>query len=243
MITKARVQYTKLMKKLVIKKDKTIRQKVYHHIREEILKGAIAPKERLIEAKIAGEIGTSRTPVREALHNLELEKLVVSIPRVGYVVRGMDMQEVEQLCEIRAAIEGLAIAWATAKQPDRLIQALKRNIANQKKQILRGNLNGYVELDAQFHDIIARLAGSDRLLELTQTLRRHMLRYRIQCIYMTETAERSMHGHERIVDAIERNDTAEILAAVKTHLSQARDDILYYVFRETDGDDGQEANR
>ncbi|HNT42849.1 MAG TPA: GntR family transcriptional regulator [Syntrophorhabdaceae bacterium] len=224
------------MRKLVIKKDKTIRQKVYHHIREEILKGAIAPKERLIEAKIAGEIGTSRTPVREALHNLELEKLVVSIPRVGYVVRGMDMEEVEQICEIRAAIESLAIAWATAKQRDRLIGALKRNIENQKKQISKGNLNGYVELDAQFHDIIARLAGSDRLLELTQTLRRHMLRYRIQCIYMTETAERSMHGHERIVTAIEGGDSQEIAAAVKTHLIQARDDILYYVFRDPDGD-------
>jgi len=227
------------MKKLIIKKDKTIRQKVYHHIREEILKGAIAPRERLIEAKIAGEIGTSRTPVREALHNLELEKLVVSIPRVGYVVRGMDMEEVEQICEIRAAIEGLAISWATAKQRDRLIQALRRNIENQKKQIARGDLNGYVELDAQFHDIIARLAGSDRLLELTQTLRRHMLRYRIQCIYMTETAERSMHGHERIVTAIEEGDTGEIATAVKTHLIQARDDILYYVFRDSEADTGQ----
>ncbi len=227
------------MRKLVIKKDKTIRQKVYHHIREEILKGAIAPKERLIEAKIAGEIGTSRTPVREALHNLELEKLVVSIPRVGYVVRGMDMEEVEQICEIRAAIEGLAIAWATAKQRERLIQVLKKNIENQKKQISKGNLNGYVELDAQFHDIIARLAGSDRLLELTQTLRRHMLRYRIQCIYMTETAERSMRGHERIVAAIERGDSQEIAVAVKTHLIQARDDILYYVFREPEGDTGR----
>jgi len=239
MITTTRVQYTKLMRKLVIKKDKTIRQKVYHHIREEILKGAIAPKERLIEAKIAGQIGTSRTPVREALHNLELEKLVVSIPRVGYVVRGMDMEEVEQICEIRAAIEGLAIAWATAKQRERLIQVLKKNIENQKKQISKGNLNGYVELDAQFHDIIARLAGSDRLLELTQTLRRHMLRYRIQCIYMTETAERSMRGHERIVAAIERGDSQEIAVAVKTHLIQARDDILYYVFREPEGDTGR----
>jgi DNA-binding GntR family transcriptional regulator len=227
------------MRKLVIKKDKTIRQKVYHHIREEILKGAIAPRERLIEAKIAGQIGTSRTPVREALHNLELEKLVVSIPRVGYVVRGMDMEEVEQICEIRAAIEGLAIAWATAKQREKLIQALTRNIENQKKQIAKGNLNGYVELDAQFHDIIARLAGSDRLLELTQTLRRHMLRYRIQCIYMTETAERSMHGHERIVAAIEKGDREEIAAAVKMHLIQARDDILYYVFRDADVDAGR----
>lgn len=228
------------MKKLVIRKDKTIRQKVYHHIREEILKGAIAPKDRLIEAKIAEEIGTSRTPVREALHNLELEKLVVSIPRVGYVVRGMDREEVEQLCEIRAAIEGLAIEWAVKKQRDKLIPSLRRNIANQKKYISKGNLNGYVELDAQFHDIIARLAGSERLLELTQTLRRHMLRYRIQCIYLAETAERSMHGHERILEAIERGDSAQIAVAVKTHLVQARDDILYYVFRDSEDGSGND---
>jgi GntR family transcriptional regulator, rspAB operon transcriptional repressor len=237
-----RVQYTKIMKKLVIRKDKTIRQKVYHHIREEILKGAIAPKDRLIEAKIAEEIGTSRTPVREALHNLELEKLVVSIPRVGYVVRGMDMEEVGQLCEIRAAIEGLAIEWAMQKERDRLIQSLRRNIANQKKYISKGNLNGYVELDAQFHDIIARLAGSERLLELTQTLRRHMLRYRIQCIYLAETAERSMHGHEKMLEAIERGDSAQIAVAVKTHLAQARDDILYYVFRDTEDTGGNDIN-
>lgn len=226
------------MKKLVIRKDKTIRQKVYHHIREEILKGAIAPKDRLIEARIAEEIGTSRTPVREALHNLELEKLVVSIPRVGYVVRGMDMEEVEQICEIRAAIEGLAVEWAMRRQRDKLVQSLKRSIANQKKYIAKGNLKGYAELDAHFHDIIARLAGSERLLELTQTLRRHMLRYRIQCIYLAETAERSMHGHERIIEAIERGDSAEITTALKTHLIQARDDILYYVFRDSEDDGG-----
>ncbi len=224
------------MKKLTIKKDKTIRQKVYHHIREEILKGAIAPRERLIEAKIAEEIGTSRTPVREALHNLELEKLVVSIPRVGYVVTEMNMEEVEQICEIRTAIESLAIEWALRKQPDKLIKALRRSLASQKKYIENGNLTGYAELDAQFHDIIARFAGSERLLELTQTMRRHMLRYRVQCIYLAETAERSMQGHEKLVDMIEKGDAAEIGAALKKHLVEARDDILYYVFHEdTDG--------
>lgn len=230
------------MKKLVIKKDKTIRQKVYHHIREEILSGTIAPKERLIEAKIAEEIGTSRTPVREALHNLELEKLVACIPRVGYVVRGMDREEVEQICEIRVAIESLAITWAVAKARSKLVNDLKKNIENQKKQIALGNLKAYVELDALFHDIIARHSGSDRLLELSQTLRRHMLRYRIQCIYMTETAERSMKGHERILDAIDKGDAQEITAALKYHLIQARDDILYFVFHETEAEKDRQEN-
>jgi DNA-binding GntR family transcriptional regulator len=100
------------MKKLIIRDIGTIRKKVYHHIRENILSGAIAPNERLVEAKIAEEIGTSRTPVREALHSLELEKLIKSIPRVGYIVENMSEKEVEQICEIRGVIEGLATCWA-----------------------------------------------------------------------------------------------------------------------------------
>ncbi len=76
------------MVRLVIKDSDTIRKKVYHHIREKILSGKIAPGERLIETRLAQDIGTSRTPVREALHSLELEKLIKSIPRVGYIVEG-----------------------------------------------------------------------------------------------------------------------------------------------------------
>jgi DNA-binding GntR family transcriptional regulator len=64
------------MKKLIIKDVETIRQRVYHHIRKQIVSGEIAPSERLIETKIAQEIGTSRTPVREALHSLEREGLI-----------------------------------------------------------------------------------------------------------------------------------------------------------------------
>ncbi len=75
------------MRRLVIKKNKTIRRKIYEYLREQLLSGEIAPHQHLIEAKIAEETGTSRTPVREALHSLELEGLIESIPKVGYVVK------------------------------------------------------------------------------------------------------------------------------------------------------------
>jgi DNA-binding GntR family transcriptional regulator len=220
------------MTRFIIKDSDTIRKKVYHFIREKILTGEIEPGERLIETKLAHEIGTSRTPVREALHSLELEKLIKSIPRVGYVVEGMNEQELEQICEIRAVIETLAARWAIEKSHKKLARDLSRNVTKQEEALNKKNLHEYVEFDAQFHDIIAKLSGSDRLLELVQTLRRHMLRYRTHVVYAFDTAIRSVEGHRRIVDAIEQGDTALAIDALQRHLIQAKEDILQFVFSE-----------
>jgi DNA-binding GntR family transcriptional regulator len=220
------------MAKLIIRDSDTIRKKVYHHIRERILSGEIAPGDRLIETRLAQEIGTSRTPVREALHSLELEKLIKSIPRVGYVVETLSEEEVEQICEIRRVIEALAARWAMEKSQGKLARDLARNLGKQEKALNESSLRDYIELDAQFHDIIARLSGSDRLFELVQTLRRHMLRYRTHVVLALETAERSVDGHRRIVQAIEVGNADLAIETLQHHLQQAKEDILQYVFSE-----------
>jgi GntR family transcriptional regulator, rspAB operon transcriptional repressor len=215
--------------KLVIKDVESIRKRVYHHLRERILKGEVAPGERLIEAKIAREIGTSRTPVREALHSLELEKLIRSIPRVGYVVEEMSREEVEQICAIRGAIEGLAVRWAMERGREKLLKGLRRIILKQEEAIARDRLEAYVELDAQFHELISRMSGSLRLVELTENLRRHMLRYRIQCVHVKETALRSLEGHRRILAALESARVETVTETIREHLEEARRDILNFV--------------
>src|SRR4030066_1428376 len=117
------------MPRLVIKDTKTIRKRIYEHLREQLLNGEISPRQHLIEAKIAKELGTSRTPVREAFHSLELEGLIESIPRVGYVVKSISDQEVEEICEIRMAVDGLAARWAMEKAHEKLAIELEKNIS------------------------------------------------------------------------------------------------------------------
>lgn len=221
------------MKKLVIQDNSTIRKKVYAQLRDQILRGEIGPQERLIETKIAQEIGTSRTPVREALHNLEVEGLIESIPRVGYRVRFLSQAELEEICAIRATIEAMAASWAMNKAHQKLVAELKKNIARSEKIISAGAVGAFVELDAQFHEIIARLSGSPRLLELAQTLRRHMLRYRIESIYTTENVVRAIGGHQGILLAIEQADREGVGKAIAGHLEQSKRDILRYAFKET----------
>jgi DNA-binding GntR family transcriptional regulator len=217
------------MKQSLIKDQATIRKKVYHYLREMILTGKIAPNERLVETKIAEELGTSRTPIREALHNLEIEKLVKSIPRVGYVVEDVSIEDLEEICELREVIEELALRRAFGKAPAKLVKALVRNVARQEEEVWKGNAGSYIELDTEFHEIIAQLSGSDRILELVQTLRRHMLRYGLQANSFIDTAARSMEGHKGILKALEKGDVDVAVRSIREHFSTAKKDIENYV--------------
>jgi len=221
------------MRRLVIKNTKTIRKRIYEHLREQLLNGEIAPLEHLIEAKIAKEIGTSRTPVREALHSLELEGLIESIPRVGYVVKPINEQEVGEICEIRMAIEGVAARWAIEKAHKKLIEELKKNISISDEKVSKGDVKAFVDMDAQFHEIISKFSGSKRLRELAQTLRRHMLRYRIQSIYSVDNVLRAIDGHKGILRAIGKRNLEEVNRTIQHHMEQSKRDILRYAFKET----------
>jgi len=221
------------MRRLVIKDTKTIRRRIYEHLREQLLSGEIPPCQHMIEAKIAKELGTSRTPVREALHSLELEGLIESIPRVGYVVKAISEQEVEEICEIRMAIEGVAVRWAMEKAHKKLVEELKKNISLSDEKVSKGEVKAFVDMDARFHEIIAQFSGSKRLLELAQTLRRHMLRYRIQSIYSFDNVLRAIEGHKGILRAIEKRSLEEVNKAIRYHMEQSKRDILRYAFKET----------
>jgi DNA-binding GntR family transcriptional regulator len=99
--------------------------------------------------------------------------------------------------------------------------------------VSKGDAKAFIDLDARFHEIIARFSGSKRLLELAQTLRRHMLRYRIQSIYSVDNVLRAINGHKGILRAIEKRNFEEVNKAIRHHMEQSKSDILRYAFKET----------
>lgn len=209
---------------------KSIRKRVYEYLREKILKGEIPQGERIYEGKLAREMAVSRTPVREALHALEHEGLVISRPRSGYFVKPISKEEVHEICEIRKVIEALALKWAIERKKEKLIRELRKNIRISEKKLEENDIKSFVELDAKFHEKIAELSGSERLLELSRALRRHMLRYRIESIYLRDNVERAIEGHKRILLAMERGSQEEMLEALQSHIDKSREDILRYAF-------------
>lgn len=179
----------------------------------------------MIEGRLAREIRTSRTPVREALHMLERESLLESIPRVGYRVKKIRWSEVEEICEIRTVNEILAARWAMARMTPDQLHSLWENIAASKREVQDGDPRSFVDRDAEFHEILARASGSTRLLELCQLLRRHMLRYRVESLYLGETALEAIDGHTRIFECLRDKDKKGIEQAVRDHLEFAKKSI------------------
>ncbi len=224
------------MKKLVIKQVKTIRQKVYEYLREQILNGTIKSGDRLVETDLAERIGTSRTPVREALHTLEREGLIESLHRVGYRVRPISAAEVTELCEIRLALEEVALRWALSKDAKGLAGRLRENLTRCEQRLDAGDFKAFVEMDAQFHDLISKVADSSRLMEMTGSIRRYMLRYRIQSIYTEDNVRRAIAGHRAVLQAIEDGDEPAAQRALRAHIKQSRKDILYFGFKDQSSD-------
>jgi DNA-binding GntR family transcriptional regulator len=208
-----------------IKPPLSIREKVYRTLREGILSGRFPQGERMVESRLAREIRTSRTPVREALHMLEREGLLESIPRVGYRVKKIRWSEVEEICEIRTVNEILAARWAMLRMTPEQLHALEENVAASKREVQNGNPRSFVDRDAEFHEILARASGSTRLLELCQLLRRHMLRYRMESLYLGETALEAIDGHTRILECLRLKDEKGMEGAVRDHLEFAKKSI------------------
>jgi len=215
---------------LVIKESVSIREKVYDVIRNDILNGRIPPGARMVETQLAAQINTSRTPVREALHMLEMEGLLVSTPRVGYKVKQIEWAEIEEIVEIRIVNEILAATWAMKRITPKELEALGNNLLIAEKKIREGAPRFFVESDAEFHEILVRASGSKRLFELCQLLRRHMLRYRIEALYLPETGLRAIDGHRHILECMEQRDEKGIKLAIRGHLEQSKLEIQRYAF-------------
>ena len=213
----------------------SIREQVYKRISELILSGKIAPAERIMENKLSKQLGVSRTPIREALHVLEMEGFLEAIPRVGYQVKEIAWDEVEDICEIRKVNETLAACWAMKRITPEELDALERNLKMAEADAKGGDPRRFIDHDVEFHDIIVKASGSRRLVEICQTLRRHMLLYRIESIYEPQMVLSVIEDHHRIVAQLRAHDAAGITRAIGEHLDHVKREVLHYAFEKRKG--------
>lgn len=206
-----------------------LRKQVYSDLRMAILTGKIAPGTRLVESALAEEMGVSRTPIREALHKLDLEELVHSIPRVGYMVNDMTEYEIEDLFSTRTAIEQLAARWALEKITPEEIERIENNLKKADRILKNGMTRKMIDLDTEFHEIICKASRSKRLYQISQMLREHMLKFRIACLHLPEIAKRARDGHFEILKAIKSKDPRKTDDSILQHMLITKKDILDYM--------------
>ena len=154
----------------------SLRTKIYCQLKNAILNGVYKPGESLVELKLAKELGVSRTPVREAIRQLDLEGLVSSIPNKGVIVEGVTEQDVEDIYTIRKMIE-VWLRWAAQKISKKQLKEIERHTRSDGFLYRKGEIDKVSELDAQFHDVVFRACRS-RPLESVLTNFHHFIQGR-----------------------------------------------------------------
>lgn len=216
---------------MLIEQPLSIREQVYKRISDLIINGKIAPTERIVEQKLAQQLGVSRTPVREALHVLEMEGFLDAIPRIGYQLKEIHWDEVDEICEIRRINESLAVRWAVDRITAEELDLLSENIEMAQADVQKGSPERLIDRDAEFHEILVRASGSQRLVEICQILRRHMLRYRMESISKPETAINAIAGHRNIIEKLRERDSAGVEKAISDHLDYVKRDLHQYALK------------
>lgn len=207
----------------------SLRSKIYNKLKDDILNGVYKPGDSLIEMKLAEELGVSRTPVREAIRQLELEGLVGSIPNKGVFVEGVTEQDVNDIYEIRKLIEGLAVRWATEKMTDEKLANLKDTLDLMEFYTIKGETNKVSTMDTRFHDIIFEACDSKPLRSVLTHLHHFIQRARLVSIGVSGRAENALKEHREIYESIAAKDIDAAEKAVQKHIQSAGKNLYPYL--------------
>ena len=203
--------------KPVLKPTVSLRDRVYDYVKKQIVDGLITPADILTELNLSKQIGISRTPVREALHYLEKEGLLVSLPKKGYKVRKVSRQELEEVCEIRCALESLSIKWAMQRITPEQLRALEDNMIDADRKISENDMVAFTILDGEFHEMIAKASGNQQLVDIILSLRNDMIRSRVQGLNK-EGIKRALQGHRNIFQCLVEKNESCAEATIRSHL-------------------------
>jgi DNA-binding GntR family transcriptional regulator len=183
---------------------------------------------RLDERKLAQDFGISRTPVREAMAQLESEGFVRSVPRRGiYVVRKTRIEVIEMI-NAWAALESMAARLVTQNATDEQIAALRKMFVTFEGDQVRAHLDEYSEVNIEFHQTIIKLSGNRVLIEMAENLFTHMRMIRRKTIVEKDRVDRSIRDHIKIIEALEARDTGRAEVLVRDHALGLAEHVKQY---------------
>jgi len=196
----------------------SLRGRVFNKIREDILKGRYRHNESLKETKISKELGVSRTPVREAIRQLELEGLIKIIPNKGAVVSGINSKDIQDIYAIRSLIEGLSAKWACQNITDSDIEELEEIIYLSEFHLSKGHIEQIYILDNKFHEMLYNLSNSKILKHVLSDFHHYVQRVRLGSLSATDRAKQSIQEHKDILQAIKEKDAEKVEALTNKHV-------------------------
>ena len=206
----------------------SLRGRVFQSIREDILSGRYEQNPELKEAAIGAELGVSRTPVREALRQLELEGLVTIIPNRGAYVNMITAKDVQDIYVIRSMLEGLCARWATQSITAEQLDSMEETLCLSEYHTSKKNYEKLYELDSLFHEQLYEAGGSRILNHILSDFHDYVKMVRKATISTSSRSVTSTEEHRAIFEAIKEKDPDKAEALAKEHVKHTIESIQAY---------------
>ena len=204
----------------------SIADQIFEKLERDILSGKYPQGEILSELRLSGELGVSRTPIREAIRKLELEGLVLMIPRRGAEVARISEKSLKDVLEVRRSLEELAIELACQRMTEEDMQALEEAQKAFKAAIDQGDAMKIAETDEAYHDVIYHSTRNKRLVQILNNLREQMYRFRLEYIKDEDKRQILQLEHEKILAALRLRHMAEAKAVARGHIDNQEITVL-----------------
>ncbi len=197
-----------------------LRDVVFNTLRQAILKGELAPGERLMEIALANRLGVSRTPVREAIRKLELEGLVLMIPRKGAEVACISEKTLRDVLEVRRTLESLAVELACQRITDDQLHQLIQANEDFKESFASNDPIFIAQRDEAFHDVIYAATDNQKLVQMMNGLREQIYRFRLEYIKYESKRLDLVTEHNGIIEALRRRKLSDAKARMRYHIER-----------------------
>ena len=195
-----------------------LRDVVFNTLRKAILRGELKPGERLMEIQLANKLGVSRTPIREAIRKLELEGLVLMFPRKGAEVAQITEKNMQDVLEVRKALEELSVQLACERITPEQVEEMKMAAEDFRKVLKSGDVTKIAEADVKFHDIIFAATNNQRLITLLNNLREQMYRFRVEYLKQKECYPQLLEEHDKLIALISGGEVEEACELMGCHI-------------------------
>lgn len=214
-------------------KEYSLSGRVFHKLRDDILKGIYKENDELRETTIGKELGVSRTPVREALRQLELEGLVKIIPNKGTYVTGITNKDVNDIYMIRSLLEGLCAKWATERIDQQSIDKLEEIIMLSEFHSKKESSEQIALLDGKFHEILYESCNSRILEHVLSDFHKYVQVARADSVKVKERVDKSIAEHKAILEAIKSRDSELAEKLANEHMLHVMENLEKHGFQES----------
>jgi DNA-binding GntR family transcriptional regulator len=205
---------------------KSLGQNVFDSLKQAIIRGDISSGEWLVESHIAEVLGISRTPVREAIHKLERERLIERQPRGGFTVLGLNRQDIEETFGIRSVLEAYAARLASVKHQPEELKPLEKKIREFQKSLANHQMEDLPQINTEFHDLLYALSKSPRLIHMINGLRDQIYRFRQMILKDSNLAQMSNEDHKLMLQCIRQRDAEAVENLVREHILRGQEVVL-----------------